>query len=76
MRLGPMIQAGSPIAAICAFSPSVRGVGEWMNSSPPTRTMVMRVGNGIGRSGGPNSIRGPSTIHTSSVTGFSVFSGR
>jgi hypothetical protein len=37
--------------------------------------IVARVGNGILNPGMPNRIIGPSTIHTSSATGFSVFSG-
>jgi hypothetical protein len=70
-----MSQAGAPIAAISAFNPSVRGVGEWMNRLRPMRITVMRVANGTLNGQGPNSIGGPSTIQTSSATGFSVFSG-
>src|SRR5690606_35080979 len=64
-----------PSRAIAPDSADVSSVGEWMNKSPPMRMTVMRVGNGIFGHGMPKRMIGPSTIQTSSQTGFSVLIG-
>ena len=76
MRLGPISQRGVPMASISRFNAGVSGVGEWMKRPLSSRRMtVIRVGNTIFGHGKPKRIPGPSTIHTSLATGFSVLRG-
>lgn len=76
MRLGPIIQAGVPIVAICLFRSGSSAVGECMNSLLPCRRMiVILVGKDIFGQGIPKRMAGPSTIQIFGAMGFKKFNG-
>jgi hypothetical protein len=56
-------------------SASAGGVGEWSHMPCSRRTTVIRVVNGRWKPRQDIQITGPSTIHRSSATGFSVLIG-